>query len=696
MKVLQILPSLEVGGVERGVIDLVRAMKERGEGVVVVSSGGRLVTELQRIGVTHYTLPVHQKSLLALSLVGRLARIIREEGVDIVHARSRVPAWIAWLAARRTSAMFLTTCHGYYSNHGFSRIMGWGKRVIVPSTVIGRHMIEDFGVPTEHIRLIPRGVDLAEFRFHSRSPRKDGVFRIINVGRLTPIKGHLEFLRAVHLLRAKLPKIEVRIVGAEGKGKTKYTQEIQKTIRQLGLENCVEMLGTRRDIAELIAESDLLVLPTLVPEAFGRVVVEAGAVGTPVLATRIGGVLDIIEHGRDGHLVAPGDIDGMAEGMATVLSDPELQARFSGNLRKKIEEKFTLDQMIARTLEVYRELRARKKILVIKLGAAGDLILGTPSFRMLRRRYPHASISLLVDKKLAPLVSHCPHLDEILPLERGRLSRLAYLFKMAKTLRKEKFEVSVDLQNTKWTHLLTFLSGVPDRYGFRRGKFGFLVNHHDKNYETVESPVKNQYRILSKMGVPILDETLELWPDPAAEKKIDAILAELSGGPGVKWAGFAVGSSSHWKTKRWPAEHFHRLAGELVRQGYRIVLLGTEQDRPCAEALRTLDSGIYEDQVGRTSLPELVSWIKRLRVLIAGDTAPLHIAAAVKTPFVGLFGPTDLNRHAPPSKKGVVISKHLPCQPCYRGVCRIEDSLACLRKITPEEVLEAIHKLGVG
>ena len=134
MKTLQILPSLEVGGVERGVVDLAKAMTAAGHKTVVISSGGSLVQELQRMGVIHYELPVHEKSLLTLRLVSQIVTIIRRENVDLVHARSRVPAWIGWLAARFAGVPFVTTCHGYYSTHLLSRVMGWGKRV--PSAVI--------------------------------------------------------------------------------------------------------------------------------------------------------------------------------------------------------------------------------------------------------------------------------------------------------------------------------------------------------------------------------------------------------------------------------------------------------------------------------------------------------------------------------------------------------------------------------
>lgn len=156
MNVLQVLPQLNVGGVETGTLDFARYLVKGGHKAVVVSAGGALVGELESSGAVHYQLPVERKSLVKmLKAVPALVEIIKKEKIDIVHARSRVPAWIAYFACRRTNAVFITTCHGYYRKHFFSSVMGWGKRVIVLSNIIGRHMIEDFSVPYERIRLVP-------------------------------------------------------------------------------------------------------------------------------------------------------------------------------------------------------------------------------------------------------------------------------------------------------------------------------------------------------------------------------------------------------------------------------------------------------------------------------------------------------------------------------------------------------------
>ena len=197
MKILQVLPELNVGGVERGTLDLARYLVDHGHVSLVVSNGGTLVASLEAQGSRHYKLPVHRKNIFtAWHCVKELRRIIRDEKVDVVHARSRVPAWIAYFAIRKTDAEFVTTCHGYYSQNFMSRIMGWGKRVIVISDVIGRHMIEHFGVHAQNIRLIHRSVDLDKFRFRERPQGRSSVVVSI-IGRITPLKGHAYFLQAM-------------------------------------------------------------------------------------------------------------------------------------------------------------------------------------------------------------------------------------------------------------------------------------------------------------------------------------------------------------------------------------------------------------------------------------------------------------------------------------------------------------------
>src|SRR3990167_11351259 len=369
MNILQILPELNYGGVETGTVDLAKYLVKANHKAVVVSAGGELVDKLKALGVIHYCLAVNKKSLLSIVRAClELAKIIRREDIQIVHARSRVPAWSAYFAARIANVPLVTTCHGYYSRHTLSRVMGWGKLVILPSQIIGRRMIDDFAVPAERIRLIPRSVDAENFTF----------------------------------------------ISPEKKSKFHYREDLEILVKRLGLAHIVEFLGQRNDIPQLFSKINLLVMASTTHEAFGRVIVEAQVSGVPVVATRVGGVVDIVEDGVDGLLCVPKDSEGMAEAIIRILRDNELSSLLAKNGRLKALSKFNLEKMAKDTLEVYQDASGFKRILIIKLSALGDLILSIPALKAIRRKYPSPhKITLLTGKAIAAVVSNCPYLDEI-------------------------------------------------------------------------------------------------------------------------------------------------------------------------------------------------------------------------------------------------------------------------------------------
>jgi glycosyltransferase involved in cell wall biosynthesis len=356
MKILHIVPALNSGGVETGTIDLAITLKKLGHTVVIVSSGGKLVEELAKNNILHIKLPVNKKSISSALLIPKVARILEYQSTDIVHASSRVPAWIGFFACKLSHTPFVTSCHGFYSKHFLSAVMGWGKLVMVISDTIKRRMIEDFKVPESKIRLVYRGVDLKKYSFYfTKHDKKKDVFTISNIARLTPIKGQYEFIKAMKLVIEKIPNIEVLIVGEEKRGSEDYLDKLKKLTKELGIESNVSFLGKREDIPELLAKSDCLVLSTNVPEGFGRTIIEAGASGTAVCASNIGGIREIVDHGISGLLFEPNNKDDMAQKIIEMLSNVSLREKCATNLRKKVEENFTLDEMVKNTLSVYEE-----------------------------------------------------------------------------------------------------------------------------------------------------------------------------------------------------------------------------------------------------------------------------------------------------------------------------------------------------
>jgi lipopolysaccharide heptosyltransferase II len=622
----------------------------------------------------------------------RLVRdIIRNEDIDIVHARSRVPALIAYTACRLTNRIFLTTAHGYYRKHFLSKVMGWGRFVIVPSNAIAKHMVSDFGVPYERIRFIPRGVDIAKFKFRAPQTRPSKTFTVGMVSRITPLKGHVYFIKAISLLRRHIPNLKVIIAGSAAKDK--YMGDLEMLTRRLGLTKTVEFLGSQDDVPSIMRRLDCLVSATTTPEAFGRAIVEAEASGVPVVSTRVGGVVDIIEDMKTGLFCNVQDPKDMADKILKLYKDEGLQMNLALAARKRVEGNFNLDMMTARTLAVYEESLKSVNILVIKISAVGDCILSVPSLRAIREKFVNANIKVLVGLPAREVFDGCPYINGKIVCDfKGKDKGLSGLWRIGRELRTECFDIVVDLQNNKASHILSALSQAPLRYGYDNGKFSFLLNSRIKDDAPYLDPIEHQFRVLKSAGIKPVDKHLELWPVPSDSERIDALLQDNWVKPSQNLIGINARASSRWVSKNWPPKRVAELCDKLAKEfNMRVILTGTKEDMPFIEKIRDLTSSKPIVAAGRTTVMELADLIKRCKVYVTPDSAPMHIASAMEAPFIALFGPTDPVRHVAPSKNYIVIKRDLKCSPCYSPNC--SRGSKCMSGIEVEEVFRAIENI---
>ncbi|MBF0504576.1 MAG: lipopolysaccharide heptosyltransferase II [Candidatus Omnitrophica bacterium] len=693
MNILQILPELNVGGVETGTVDMARYLAAHGHKSIVVSNGGGLVEVLETQGCKHYTLPVHKKNLFTMfRCISKLVAIINYEKIDIVHARSRVPAWIAFFACRRTQAHFVTTCHGYYSRHLFSRVMGWGKLVIAISDVIGRHMVEDLATPAENIRVIARSVDVEKFNLPRTPKTPSDPMTVVMISRITPLKGHAYFIKAMGHVINQMPSVKVQLIGDAPAKKQAYKDELVLLVKRLGIEEQVEFLGNRRDIPELLSKADCLVLSTVTHEAFGRVIIEAQAAGVPVVATRVGGVAEIIDHEKTGLLVLPKDADGISRAVLRILKDPALAAGFVLEAKKKIEDRYTLVKMADATVAVYQELMQTMKILIIKLTAVGDVVLTTAAFAAIRNKFPNAQIFCLTSYEASAIVQNCPHLNGTIVVN-PKAKRLPELWRMSQELRRYHFDKVVDLQNNRTSHLLAFLAMAHESYGYNNGKFAFLLSRKLDNDIRNIPPVEHQFRILKMLNINYdANVRLKLWPSAKDEAYVQSLLdSEWLSGSQI-FVGLNVSASKQWPTKNWPLEYIAKLCDILGQKNIRLILTGENKDKALVRKILHKAHAKPANFAGKTTILQLAALVKRCRVYISMDSAPLHVAAAMQVPVIAFFGPTDFRRHMPPSDRFVVLHKPMKCSPCYSSICKIKTH-ACMNDIVPEEVARQVIQL---
>lgn len=693
MNILQILPKLEVGGVERGTVDLARHLAENGHKSVVVSGGGTLVKKLDAAGVRHYELPVGAKNPFIISLmVFNLAGIIKRENIDIVHARSRVPAIIAFFASRMTHRVFITTAHGQYRKHLSTRVMGWGKFVIVATHAMARHMKDNFSVPSERIRVIPRGVDLKAFAYEDPKNKRRLNFTVGMVSRITPIKGHFTFLKAVSRISRTVSKVKAVIAGSAPSEKDEYLANIKLLIRRLALQDKVEFLGLVEDVPRVLYGLDVLVSASQAQEAFGRSIIEAQACGVPVVATRVGGVTDVVEDGKTSLLCNPGDPKEMAEKILELYRDKELRASLSRSARSRVEKEFSLEKMLKSTIEVYEESLRKLNILIIKISALGDVILSIPSIRAIREKFPGAKIKVLTGVKAREALSGCPYADEVLVCDFDERDKsIGRFLKLAKQLAKENFDIVVDLQNNKKSHLLSYLTFAHKRYGYDNGKLSFLLNNKIKDLKPGIGPVEHQLKVLNLLGIYSIDESLRLWPS-AGDRVWAKRFLEGNWARSKKPVAMNLESSPRWESKNWPIKNFIELSEGLARRfGIRTVLIGREAASPRTEEFLKKATSKPIVACGKTDIHRLAALLEACSLLITSDSAPMHVASSVGTPFIALFGPTDPARHLPPSGEYKVLKKDLPCSPCYSPRCN--NGYRCMAGISTEEMLGKVAEM---
>jgi glycosyltransferase involved in cell wall biosynthesis len=364
LTVLQLLPALAAGGVEQGTLEVAAELVRQGHRSLVISGGGRLVQELIGTGSEHWVWPIGVKSPWTLRLVPRLRRFLAQHQVDILHARSRLPAWVAWLAWRgmpmATRPHFITTVHGLYSVNPYSRIMTRGEKVIAVSETARRYVLDNYSdVAPERIVVIPRGVDpqyywygyqpSAEWlgQWYALYPQLRGGKTLTLPGRLTRLKGHQDFIELIGRLRQAGIPAHGLIVGGLDPRRQHYAEEIRQQISQQALQGAITLTGYRNDWREIYAVSDLVLSLSKKPESFGRTVLEALSLGVPVVGYDHGGVGEILARLFPEGRVPLADLNGLS---ARVIELMQVSPHVSQC------QSYTLRRMLEQTLQCYRQL----------------------------------------------------------------------------------------------------------------------------------------------------------------------------------------------------------------------------------------------------------------------------------------------------------------------------------------------------
>jgi len=364
VKVIQILPELNSGGVEKGTLELGNYLKHLGHESVVISNGGRLVDQLESEGSKHISLPVHKKRISSLRQIAILRKLFIDEQPDIVHLRSRLPAWLAYFAWKKipqaSRPRLVTTVHGFYSVNKYSKVMTKGERVICVSDSVRDYVLKNYqDVSPEKLRVIHRGVSPETLpydfepstkwrsKWKAQHPHLDNKKLITLPGRITRWKGPLDFVKVIKVLKDKGLDVHGLLVGEAHPRKLEFLDEVKQAITAAGLDKDISIIGHRTDVREIMAISAAVVSCSTDPEAFGRVTLEALAMGRPVAGYNHGGVYEQLTKLLPEGQIPIGDTANMAETLSNWNQSPPAPSQVNP---------FILHSMLEKTIQTYNEL----------------------------------------------------------------------------------------------------------------------------------------------------------------------------------------------------------------------------------------------------------------------------------------------------------------------------------------------------
>ena len=692
MNVLQIISRLDSSDGAEEVISSTRFLVLNGHKVVVVSEKSELVKQIDEVGARHYSIPLKPNIFSLPVAVFKLARIIAKENINIVHGRDASSSAAAFFASRLKDRPLVETVYPPYGRAFFGKAQFWAKRVICSNETEARNLIRNGLVPKSKVRIVPPFVEAGE----QSSGKPKNLLRHFVVGIALPLssfEAEQAFIKTVSMLSRALSRLKVFAMDtSRGHRKKDSVEKLKLLIRRYSLTNIVTFLpysGSTRRPAGL----DLFAQINAGETAATRFLLQAEARGVPVVTTRTAWVSDYIEEGKTAEVCRGSDPGEISNAIIEIYRDEKKKSAMADAEKKFVREKFNIKKIMKETLILYEETASSINILVIKVGALGDAILVIPSLRAIRQKFPAARIKLLTGIECREIFANCPFIDEIIVCDfKGRDKGFHGLLRLAGALRSEDFDMSVDFQNNRRSHLLSFLSCAPKRYGHDNGKLSFLLNRKVREANVALGPIKHQSMVLGLLGIYKVNKALELWPTKEDNAWADEFLVSHWVKRGMKLVAFNISSSPRWITKLWPPEYFaeicNRLAGDF---GIRAVLIGKKARDERIEKFLKHAKCKPIDALGKTSMPRLTSLIKKCDLLLSPDSAPLHVATSVKTPFVALFGPTDPTRHLVPSAKCVILKKDLECAPCYHTYCK--RGYKCMTSITPDEVYEAMLKL---
>lgn len=746
--ILYIINSSEnIYGNERDLLRLLEGSdRSRFNNFIICTREGPLVKYLKMKGENVEVIP--QKNSFNLLTKIKLFKFIKRNDIDLIHSYfSRVDG----IVAKLLNVPFVQK-RNFPPARTFSisrlpiidKILDRFVDKIITVSDSLRHQAIQRGIKADKITTIHYGIDAKKYRNSSINKIqkcKELKLRpdlpiVGTMGRLATQKGQRYLLEAIPKVLQEFPQVQFLIAG-EGNLKPKLMSLTERS----GINKNVRFLGYRKDISEILSVLDIFALPSLW-EGLPFVVLEAMAKAKPVVATDVDGIPEAVVDRVTGILVPPRNSRKLTEAILRLLKNSSLRKTIGENGRRRVEKFFKLESMCRQTEEIYlqllnsrkanfakvrlkefgvnlirrivnlmvdfryasafifqyraiktrRPLGRMEKALIINLSKIGDTLCSTPAIRAIKKNYPNLHLTMIVDKQAKEVILGNPHIDRVISYDDRSWREF---LKIIKKIRSENFDLSILFFGRIKGSLLALLSRAKNHTGFLNNnlyeikKFGSQLAPAKMMVSRKESLITKHLKITEFIGCNRTDANLEIFLKDEEEKYVSELLYNF----GVAESDLVIclNPETNWNCKKWDEGKFAQLGDCLYgAYGAKIVITGSPSGVKIAQRIVSLMNHQPIILAGKTAIRELAAILRRCNLLITVDSAPLHIAQAVGTSTITLFGPTNyrivLSRH----KKDIAIWKGLSCSPCYNGLHQpICNNFKCMDSITVDCVLQA-------
>jgi len=661
MNILHIISSGDSYDAVHSALDLSRCLNKNNHKSIIASSLEGRILEGIDADLKYYEIFQSNNNIRDLFVAYNvLKKIINENKIDILHMHSASGIWPIFLLCRNTHIRLAVSCYDFFPKGILSQWLILADRIFVHNQAVGKQLIGNFGLSKDKVKFISPGIDIDNFKFQGVDERPKTDFTIGVIPSLLPEAGYEYFLKAMVKVVRIIPYINVSVLIHPLHQRKNIKEDLGFWTRRLGLANYVKFVDVSNFDMKFLTKFNLLICAPVAESSLTRAILEAQAYGVPVIASHVAGASQFISDGKTGILVSSKDHASLAGAIINVLKEFSFAREIGLAARREAEDKYHIAKNIGGFIDAYKELENKKKILIVNLGNANNVISTIPALSLLRKNIPDAEVDVLMLPALRCILQRCPDVNELIVYE-GNYGKkfLSGFLKIVRLLIERKYDVVFDFSNSFMSQALCFLSLASQRYGYRNRFLHFLINNHIERPNSAVDLVKDKLFMLSLLGINSKGYKLELWPSREDADFVEEFFQDNWIG-GERVVCIDISSKKAFFKDVKMVQCLAYLCNNLVKQHMRVIVIGSKESLKAEDELSKRTNPKSVAFINDISCNQLACFMKRAHLYISFHYDFIYIALTVKTPSLVVSLDKDISKFSHLKDVVVLTTKDFP------------------------------------